>query len=83
MDIRFDSSVAPEAIGLCHLLKRTPANGAACALIIVCDRIDPTDRIRAELAGSDFVLARPLGRGEVAGALEACRVTLPVDARRH
>jgi two-component system, cell cycle response regulator len=83
LDLRFDADDAPEAIGLCHLIRQAQGSDAPCALIVVCDRIDPTDRIRAELAGCDSVLAKPLGRGEVAGALEACGIGLPADARQR
>jgi DNA-binding response OmpR family regulator len=55
---------------------------AAPAVLIVTKELQPADRVRAALAGIDSPLIKPVTRGDVARALEACYVTLPADARR-
>jgi hypothetical protein len=42
----------------------------------------PADRVRATLVGADEFLVKPLQRGHIARALEACGVALPSDPRR-
>jgi len=83
LDIAFDDTAGADAIALCRLIKAAPAAGSACALIVMCGAITPTDRVRAALAGGDVVLDKPIARGDVAGALEDCGVALPLDARRR
>ncbi len=53
------------------------------AVLIVSGKLDPADRVRAALAGLSEPLIKPLGRGDVARALEGNGVVLPADARRH
>jgi CheY-like chemotaxis protein len=53
-----------------------------CALIVVTGSPRPVERVRAELAGCDAFLLKPVSRGAVAQALEACGVALPIDSRR-
>jgi hypothetical protein len=48
----------------------------------VTTELHPADRVRAALAGISSPLIKPVTRGEVARALEACDVVLPADARR-
>jgi len=83
LDIAFDDTAGADAIALCRLIKAAPAAGSACALIVMCGALTPTDRVRAALAGGDVVLDKPIARGDVAGALEDCGVALPLDARRR
>jgi len=52
-------------------------------VLMVKAHLDPTDRVRAALAGLGEPLIKPLGRGAVARALEGAGVVLPADARRH
>jgi two-component system, cell cycle response regulator len=56
---------------------------AGPAVLLVSARVDPAGRVRAALAGLGEPLVKPLGRGDVARALESRGVTLPADARRH
>ena len=83
LDIGFDGDDVADSVALCRLFKGKLAPADPCGLMIVSSRIGPVDRVRAELAGVDAVLAKPLGRGDVARALELCRVALPVDERRR
>ena len=84
LNIIFDGSAAPAAHDLCSRVKAPPphADDAPCALIIVTGSARPVERVRAELAGCDAFLLKPVSRGAVAQALEACGVPLPIDSRR-
>lgn len=44
--------------------------------------LTPVGRVRADLAGFDAVLAKPLARGAVAGVFDSHGIALPADARR-
>lgn len=85
LNIIFDGSAAPAAHDLCSRVKAPPphADDAPCALIIVTGSARPVERVRAELAGCDAFLLKPVSRGSVAQALEACGVPLPIDSRRN
>jgi len=84
LNIIFDGSAAPAAHDLCGRVKATPthASDAVCSLIIVTGSARPLERVRAELAGCDAFLQKPVSRGAVAQALEACGLALPIDSRR-
>jgi len=58
-------------------------SGPSTAVVLMSPRLRPADRVRAALARSDAVLAKPLSRGDVARTLESCGVALPADERRH
>ncbi len=84
LNVIFDGSAAPAAHDLCSRVKAPPthAGDAECALIVVTGSARPIERVRAELAGCDAFLLKPVSRGAVAQALEACEVALPIDSRR-
>jgi CheY-like chemotaxis protein len=84
LNIIFDGSAAPAAHDLCSRVKAPPihASDTECALIVVTGSARPVERVRAELAGCDAFLLKPVSRGAVAQALEACGVALPIDSRR-
>lgn len=52
------------------------------ALIAIGERDRHADRVRMQLAGADLVLFRPVSRGDLARALQACGLSLPHDPRR-
>lgn len=84
LDIVLDESDREDGIALCQRIKHEsprPDRGAACVMLVSGDA-RPADQVRARLAGGDAFLAKPLSRGSVARALEACGVALPADARR-
>jgi ActR/RegA family two-component response regulator len=72
-------------VALLHRIRALPAPWphAGPAVLMVAEQLDPTDRVRAVLAGLAEPLIKPLGRGDVARALEGAGVVLPVDARRQ
>lgn len=84
LDIAFDEPEQSAGIELCQRVKaEAPAPaGRGCALVIVSGSTRPVERVRATLAGGDAFLLKPVTRGSVAQALEACRVALPADSRR-
>ena len=84
LNIIFDGSAAPASQDLCGRVKAPPthANDTVCVLIVVTGAARPLERVRAELAGCDAFLRKPVSRGAVAQALEGCGVALPIDARR-
>jgi len=79
LEVAFDGSDRGAGVELCRRVKETDA---ALALIVVSGRLDPSDQVRARLAGADVHLTKPLSRGDVARSLEGCGVGLPADARR-
>jgi CheY-like chemotaxis protein len=84
LDIAIDGRDGGAGIELCRLVKAGPRvrPDAGSALFLVRNSVQPADRVLAALAGSDAVLLKPLRRGDVAGALEAFGVAMPLDARR-
>lgn len=83
LDIRLDESDGGVGVALCERLHRPLRGGPATAVVLMSPRLRPADRVRAALARSDAVLAKPLSRGDVARTLESCGVALPADERRH
>lgn len=82
IELQFDAPELGDCLDLCDCIKSDAADGFACALIILFSAANPADRVRARLAGGDASIAKPPGRGDLARALEDCRVLLPSDARR-
>jgi CheY-like chemotaxis protein len=72
-------------VALLHRIRALPAPWPhpGPAVLMVAGQLDPTDRVRAVLAGLAEPLIKPLGRGDVARALEGAGVVLPADARRQ
>jgi hypothetical protein len=51
-------------------------------LVLVAARLQPTDRVRAALAGCDETILKPMSRGVVARVLDVRGISLPSDERR-
>lgn len=79
LDIALDEGVGIE---LCQRITAGSHAMRAAALYIVSSHVNPTERVRAALAGSHAFLVKPLRRGDVAQAIEASGLALPADARR-
>ena len=79
LEVALDGSDDGAGVELCRRIKEIEA---ALALIVVSSRLDPSDQVRARLAGADVHLTKPLSRGDVARSLESCGVGRPADARR-
>jgi CheY-like chemotaxis protein len=82
LDIALGEDDETDGIELCARIKRAPPTAPAPVVMLVSGSGQPADEVRAKLAGCDAYLTKPVGRGSVAGALEACGVALPADARR-
>lgn len=81
LDIRLDEADDGSGIELCQRLHGSTSGGTP--VVLMSRRVRPADRVRAALARSDMLLAKPLSRGDVARALESCGVALPADERRR
>ncbi len=85
VNISFDDAASPASHELCSRVKAPArhAHDTVSALVVVTsDTARPVERVRAELAGCDAFLLKPVSRGTVARALEVCGVPLPIDSRR-
>jgi len=76
-DIVLDESDGGAGIELCRQAKQ-----CGTLVVLVAPPLSPVQRVRADLAGVDEVLAQPVARGDVARVLDARGVALPSDARR-
>ena len=75
-----DTTALPAA-ELCGRLGKT-SRLRPSALIAIGERDRHADRVRMQLAGADMVLFRPVSRGDLARALQACGLSLPHDPRQ-
>jgi CheY-like chemotaxis protein len=84
LDVALDGSDGGAGLDLTRRLSTlAPPNGASHPLLVlVSARLGPIDRVRAELAGFDEMLAKPVNRGSVARVLDSRGIALPSDARR-
>jgi CheY-like chemotaxis protein len=84
LDIALDGADGGNGVALLKTIRDLPqlVGHPSPAVLIVSAQLDPADRVRAALAGIQVPLIKPVSRGDVARALEACDVVLPADARR-
>ncbi len=84
LDIAFDGADQGDGLTLLQTIHDLPrlVGHAVPAVLTVTAELHPADRVRAALAGISAPLTKPVTRGDVARALEACDVPLPADARR-
>ncbi len=73
---------AADTEALCRSL-HDARRGRPLALIAIGDAKRHAERIRMQLAGADRLLLRPVGRGDIARALDDCGLALPRDPRRQ
>ena len=74
-------SDAQDAAALCRRLRDGPSR-RPLAIVAMGDPKRHTDRVRMQLAGADAVMLRPVSRGDLARALDACSLALPRDPRQ-
>ena len=73
-----------DAADFCARLRATDgAEQRPHAVVAMIDADHHAERVRAELAGADLVLVRPVARGQLAQALEECGIPLPDDPRKR
>ena len=84
LDIAFDDTDQGDGLILLQTIQDLPrlVGHAVPAVLTVTTELQPADRVRAALAGINSPLIKPVTRGDLARALEACDVVLPADARR-
>lgn len=84
LDIDLAPTEPEDGLELCRRIAQAELRlaGERPRLLMVSGQGVASDRVRAKLAGCDVYLEKPLTRGDVARALESCRVRLPSDARR-
>jgi CheY-like chemotaxis protein len=84
LDIAFDGTDQEDSLTLLQTIHDLPrlVGHPAPAVLTVTAKLQPANRVRAALAGISSPLIKPVTRGDVARALEACEVILPSDARR-
>jgi len=84
LDIALDGADGGNGVALLKTIQDLPqlVGHPSPVVLIVAAQLDPADRVRAALAGIPVPLIKPVSRGDVARALEACDVILPADARR-
>lgn len=80
-DVELDGDRGGAGIEMCRRAKEL-ADDAPTLLVFVAKSADPIGRIRAQLAGCDDMIVKPVVRGNVAGVLDMHGVALPTDARR-
>ena len=83
LDITLDGHDEGDGVALLQTIQDLPrlVGHPAPPVLTVSAQLNAADRVRAALAGIK-PLTKPVTRGDVARALEACNVTLPADARR-
>ncbi|MEP6873326.1 MAG: response regulator [Burkholderiales bacterium] len=84
LDIALTSADHGDGLALIQTIHELPRSVGhpTPAVLIVTAELKPAARVRAALAGISSPLIKPVTRGDVARALEACDVLLPADARR-
>lgn len=68
-------------LGLCRELK-APGPRSPLLLVGVAAQLRSLDRVHADLAGCDELIAKPVSRSAVARVLDQHAIALPTDARR-
>lgn len=84
VDIALELNDGRDGLDLCQRVRTAGASrgGVEALLIVTATRLKPTDRVRAELAGCDELILKPVTRGSVAGVLDSRGVVLPTDQRQ-
>ena len=84
VDMALMTANGGDGIELCSQIReiRQRRDAGASVLVLLAARLRPIDRVRAELAGCDEVILKPVSRGVVARALDARGILLPSDERR-
>lgn len=84
VDFGLDGNDLGDSIDLCKHMRQLQrrSGGSTSVLVLVATRFRPIDRVRAELAGCDEIVHKPISRGLVARVLDARGVALPRDRRR-
>lgn len=84
VDVALGTAGDDPGVSLCRQIKSvTPPPGSASTLLVwVGNKLRPVERVRAELAGCDALLIKPLTRSDVARVLDKHDVAMPADPRQ-
>lgn len=84
VDIALDAADGGAGIKLCKQVRAAGPQraGVETLLVLVSAALQPMDRVRAELAGCEETILKPVTRGSVAGVLDARGIALPIDPRQ-
>lgn len=82
VEIALDAADGGAGIDLCQQVRSAGAGHGGTLLILTATRLKPMDRVRAELAGCEETLLKPVTRGNVAGVLDSRGIALPIDRRQ-
>lgn len=84
VDVALDAADGGTGIELCRRVRESNQRqgGAGTLLVLVAAQLRPLDRVRADLAGCDEAIVKPVSRGSVAKVLDERGIPLPSDARR-
>jgi CheY-like chemotaxis protein len=83
-DVALDAADGGGGIDLCQQIREANRrrDDGATLMVLVSAQLRPIDRVRAELAGCDDAILKPVTRGNVARVLDARDIALPADDRR-
>lgn len=71
-------------IAMCRTVKQVgQRHGAGTLFVLVADALSAVDRVRAELAGCDEALLKPVRRTDLARVFDTRGIALPFDPRRR
>ncbi len=84
VDVPLGTAGDDPGVALCRQVKDVapPPGGSGTLLVWVGTRLRPVERVRAELAGCDALLVKPLSRSDVARVLDQHNVAMPADPRQ-
>lgn len=86
VDVQLDATEGDAGLDLCRYAKaqaRARGDESATLVVLVSAKLSPTQRVAAELAGFDAILAKPVTRGSVAQVLDGRGIALPADPRHN
>jgi CheY-like chemotaxis protein len=83
VDVALDDRDGGAGTRLCQTWREVDQRrGTHTLLVLATARLKPMERVRAQMAGCDEILAKPVTRGNLAGALDRHDVVLPADPRK-
>ena len=85
VDIALDAADGGAGLDLCQQVRAAGScrrGGTDTLLILATKGVKPMDRVRAELAGCEEIVLKPVTRGSVAGVLDSRGIALPTDRRQ-
>lgn len=85
VDIALDAADGGAGLDLCQQLRAAGGcrrSGTDTLLVLTITRLKPMDRVRAELAGCEEIILKPVTRGSIAGVLDSRGIALPADRRQ-